>query len=74
MKLSGVSYVNGKVISVNIKTSDGWAKFIPEVTAYREVTEYNDGSVDVECGNCGWTVPISGTRYCAHCGAKLMEK
>ena len=74
MKLSGVQYANGEVISVNIETSSGLVKFIPEVSAYREVVEYNDGSVDVECGRCGWTAPISGTRYCAHCGAKLMER
>ena len=46
---------------------------IPEFTARREVVEYNDGSVDVECGNCGWDVPRSGTRYCAHCGARLED-
>lgn len=73
MKLSGVQYANGEVVSVNIKTSDGWAKFIPEITAHREIVEYNDGSVDVECSNCGWDIPISGTRYCAYCGARLED-
>lgn len=56
------------------KTSDNWKKFVPEVTARREAVEYNDGSVRIECSNCGSSIPISGMRYCPYCGAKFIEK
>ena len=65
------SYMGKKLVAIHIVEDGEWVKYIPEVTARREVVEYNDGSVDVECGNCGWDVPISGTSYCAHCGARL---
>ena len=62
-----------KLVAIHIVEDGELIKYIPEVTARREVVEYNDGSVDVECSNCGWDVPRSGTRYCTHCGARLED-
>jgi hypothetical protein len=65
------SYVGKKPVAIYDEIDDELIKYIPEIVARREVVEYNDGSVDTECSNCGWPVPKSGTRYCAQCGAKL---
>ncbi len=74
IRVDGVSYMDGEIDSIYVKTPDGYKRFVPAVSgrweAYVDQDEFWGDISYFQCSYCK-AVELMGSPFCPNCGAKM---